>query len=155
MTETIPPVQLSVHVPLGSEEAFRHWTAGMSTWWPLSDYSVSRSRAKTCGIDARTGGNVWEESIEGERIVWGTIVVWDPPRRLVFTWHPGSDAATAQEVEIRFRPDGDGTRVELEHRGWEVLGEEAAAKREVYANGWRYVVESRYVESAGAERRAR
>jgi hypothetical protein len=41
-------------------------------------------------------------------------------------------------VEIRFLPDGDGTRVELEHRGWERVGAEAAEVREAYGSpqGW-------------------
>jgi hypothetical protein len=35
-------------------------------------------------------------------------------------------------------PDGDGTPVELEHRGWERVGAEAAEVREAYGSpqGW-------------------
>jgi hypothetical protein len=42
------------------------------------------------------------------------------------------------EVEVRFLPDGDGTRVELEHRGWERVGAESAEVREAYGSpqGW-------------------
>ena len=37
-------------------------------------------------------------------------------------------------------PDGDGTRVELEHRGWENVVLEAPAKRGDYDTGWGYVL---------------
>ena len=37
---------------------------------------------------------------------------------------------------MRFVPEGDGTRVELEHRGWERWGDEAAETRASYDSGW-------------------
>ena len=42
------------------------------------------------------------------------------------------------EVEVRFIADGAGTRVELEHRGWERVGAEATEVREAYDSprGW-------------------
>jgi uncharacterized protein YndB with AHSA1/START domain len=56
------------------------------------------------------------------------------------SWHPGRPLAVAQEVEVRFTPEGDGTRVDLEHRGWETLGVEAADARASYEGGWRTVL---------------
>ena len=48
----------------------------------------------------------------------GVVTAYVPPTRIVFTWKaPEWDAAT--EVEVRFSPEDDGTRVDLEHRGWE------------------------------------
>lgn len=145
---SVAPVLMSVLVPLDPDEAFLHFTERMASWWPLSDHSVFGERVESCGVEPRVGGVIWESSVDGERNVWGTVSAWDPPRRLAFSWHPGRDASTAQEVEIRFFPDGDGTRVDLEHRGWEALGEEAEATREGYANGWKYVLGERFVRSA-------
>ena len=53
----------------------------------------------------------------------------------------------AQEVEIRFQDTDGGTRVELEHRDWEVFGAEAASKREQYNSGWEFVL-GRYVDAS-------
>ena len=50
---------------------------------------------------------------------------------------------------MTFAPEGSGTRVDLEHRGWEVYGEEAAEMRGEYVEGWEFVL-SRYVEKANA-----
>jgi uncharacterized protein YndB with AHSA1/START domain len=58
------------------------------------------------------------------------------------------DAEAATEVEVRFTPDGAGTRVELEHRGWERLGATAAESREGYNGGWNEVL-ARYATSLG------
>jgi hypothetical protein len=58
------------------------------------------------------------------------------------TWHPGRPASTAQKVEVRFfaAADGAGTRVELEHRSSEALGDRAADQRGNYNNGWNTVL---------------
>ena len=37
-------------------------------------------------------------------------------------------------------PDGDGTRAELEHLGWEALDEAGASKRDDYDSGYGYVL---------------
>ena len=70
----------------------------------------------------------------------------EPASRLVFSWHPGRHASTAQEVELRFTETGDGARIELEHRGWEILGEEAVKIREGYETGWDFVL-GRYISA--------
>ena len=46
--------------------------------------------------------------------------------------------------------DGDGTRVELEQTGWEVLGDEAEATRANYASGWTGVL-GPYAEAVDAD----
>ena len=90
------------------------------------------------------GGAVWEETTAGVRHVWGTILAWEPPARLVFTWHPGREASLAQEVEVGFAAVDGGTRVTLEHRGWEVLGPAAEETRGGYVTGWDEVFVRRF-----------
>ena len=155
MSKLVAPLSLSIFVPLDPQEAFLHFTERISTWWPISTLSVSTSRAKECGIEPRAGGEIWETSVDGERFVWGTIRRWDPPGRIIFSWHPGREASTAQEVEIHFTPEGDGTRVDLEHRGWEALGDESGTIRDQYANGWRHVLGECYVRTASNDRGAK
>ena len=41
---------------------------------------------------------------------------------------------------MRFSPEGDGTRVELEHRGWERVAADAETKRANYDSGWDVVL---------------
>ncbi len=154
MTQVIPfpeplaPVRKSVVVPLAPERAFRLFTEGMGTWWPLASHSISDERAASCGIEPRVGGAVYELRDDGERLVWGSIEVWEPPARFVMRWHPGRDVATGQQVEVRFAAVPEGTRVDLEHRDWERLAERAEAARTSYDTGWDLVLARCYVDAA-------
>ena len=86
-----------------------------------------------------------EQSAGGERVVWGTVTRWDPPKAVAFTWHPGYSADRASQVEVTFAaagtaPDGTAqTLVRLEHTGWEAFAEPAAARAE-YDEGWPFVL---------------
>src|SRR5207302_10906251 len=55
-----------------------------------------------------------------------------------------------QLIEVCFFSEGDAaTRVELEHRAWERLGERGRIQRSRYLNGWPPVL-ARFAETAGA-----
>jgi hypothetical protein len=45
--------------------------------------------------------------------------------------------------------EGDGTRIDLEHRGWERLGDRAAEARPQYDEGWESVL-GLYARAAGS-----
>jgi uncharacterized protein YndB with AHSA1/START domain len=143
----LEPVRKSVTVARPAAEAFEIFSAGISSWWPLDTYSISQARAKSCAIEPRVGGEVYEVRDDGERFAWGRVLAWEPPRRFVMTWHPGHDPTTAQELEVRFVPEGGKTRVELEHRGWQKLGAQASEMREAYDGGWEAVLGKHYVEA--------
>jgi uncharacterized protein YndB with AHSA1/START domain len=137
--EVVAPVIRSVHVRRTPDDSFRIFTERLGSWWPLATHSVYEERA----VDAAfVDGKIVETSDTGERCEWGTVTAWEPPHRLAFTWHPGYPAAQATSVEIEFRADEDGTRVELTHRGWEALGGRAARTRASYVNGWVPVLEA-------------
>jgi uncharacterized protein YndB with AHSA1/START domain len=133
---TIEPVRQAVDVALPVREAFRIFIDEIDTWWPLASHSVGQQKAVSCIFEGRDGGRIYESHDDGSLHLWGTVTTWEPPHRVVFSWHPGRDVATAQEVELRFVEDGNRTRVELEHRGWEALGDRAASARESYQTGW-------------------
>jgi uncharacterized protein YndB with AHSA1/START domain len=81
---------------------------------------------------------VYEIATSGERSQWATVLTWEPPHRLVIAWQVNPERL-GTEVEVRFTPDGDGTRVELEHRGWERLAD-GAEMRGNYDTGWDHVL---------------
>lgn len=142
----LEPLRKSLTLGLPPGQAFELFTAGLGRWWPLRTHSVFQERAATCGLEPRVGGALFEQRDDGERSLWGTVLVWEPPRRFVVSWHPGREADTAQELEVRFLAEGAGTRVELEHRGWQSLGAEASESRSGYDRGWDGVL-ARYVEA--------
>jgi uncharacterized protein YndB with AHSA1/START domain len=146
------PIHKSIRVDAPVEQAFATFTERIAQWWPLDRYSVGAGRdgvrTETAAFEGRVGGRLYERMSDGQEATWGEILAWEPPGRIVLTWHPGSeDASRATEIEVLFTPDGDGTRVELEHRGWERLGERAAEARTGYDSGWQSVL-GKYEEAA-------
>jgi uncharacterized protein YndB with AHSA1/START domain len=140
ITAFIEPVRKRVMVPLTPIDAFALFTADVARWWPLATHSVGQARSKGCAIEPRVGGTWLETLADGTHSVWGTVLVWEPPHRVVVTWHPGRQPDSAQEIEIRFTAAGTGTRVDLEHRNWQSLGAGAAAMRDRYDQGWNGVL---------------
>jgi uncharacterized protein YndB with AHSA1/START domain len=130
------PLIKRVSVPLAPAEAYALFTGGIGAWWPLATHSVEKERAARCVFEARVGGRIYEVRDDGIEHEWGRVTAAEAPSRIVFTWHPGREAATGQEVEVRFDPRGAGTMVTLEHRGWERLNERAQDIRRGYDSGW-------------------
>ena len=137
----IAPVTKSIVVKRSPEEAFRVYTEGIASWWPLETHSPS-GKSETVVVEPREGGRLYERTTDGDEIEWGQVLVWDPPHRLVHSWHLGRDVAT--DVELRFTPQGDDTLVELIHSGWERHGDYAADLRASYDSGWDFVFGERY-----------
>jgi uncharacterized protein YndB with AHSA1/START domain len=146
---SLEPLHARVDVPLAPERAFELFTTGIGTWWPLDTHSVGGERTSWCAFEpAEVDGRLIERWDDGTEREWGRVLVWEPPERLVFTWHPGRGPAGAQEVEVRFHPSPGGCSVELEHRGWEHFGEGAEEMRAGYRDGWAHVLGERFAAAA-------
>jgi uncharacterized protein YndB with AHSA1/START domain len=139
---TIEPVRRSVTVARPVEDAFRVFTDGIATWWPLQSHSIAAMASdgarvpETVVLEGRPGGRFYERGPDGVEGYWGTVTHWEPPHRVVIEWKVNPNAAAPTEIEVSFSPEGDGTRVVLEHRGWEQLGAEAEESRASYSDGW-------------------
>jgi uncharacterized protein YndB with AHSA1/START domain len=130
-------VRKSVSVNCPTELAFRVFTERVGSWWPFEKvHSISEDEVETVVLEDSAGGRFYERTKSGEELLWGTVLIWDPPHRLVYSWHPGRGEDTAQQVEVTFTPEGDGTRVELVHTGWERLGDRMAETVASYETGW-------------------
>jgi len=141
-------IRKSVTVPLSQKAAFKLFTEGMGTWWPAITHSVAASSEARAVMDPGLGGQIYEESANGT-VTWGTITTWDAPKGFSTTWHPGYGVELATQLTLRFIAEGPTTtRVELEHRGWEVHGESAEERFQSYTTGWDPVL-GQYVERAG------
>lgn len=141
MTTTgIAPLVKEVSVSAPPARAFEVFTAEIGAWWPAQTHSVEPDRVRDVVLEGRAGGRILEVWEDGTELSWGEVELWDPPRRVRFSWHPGTDPATAGEIEVSFDATGDGTRVTLEHRGWERLGARAAELRANYDEGWDFVL---------------
>lgn len=138
---SIAPVRRQITVPWSPEVAFRRFTSEIGTWWPYRSHSVGGDQVAAVTFESGVGGRIYEAHRDGRRFLWGTVVEWDPPRRVRFTWHPGRQPDNPTEVDLIFQPDGAGTRLELVHTGWERLGAEGPRAAKGYRLGWRYVLD--------------
>lgn len=136
----IEVVRKVVTVDCAVEEAFRVFTADAMSWWPVDTHSIHGGEVREVVFEPEVGGEVYEVSAAGEKGHWATVLEWEPPTRLVLAWNILERPGQQTEVEVRFSPEKSGTRVELEHRGWEALAEGGAAKRDDYDTGWGFVL---------------
>ncbi len=133
MTE---PLHLSFEVDCQPAAAFATWTTRASTWWP-ADHTVSCERGVQIVFEEGVGGRIFERTPGGVEHEWGRVTLWDPPDRLGYTWHLRFSPEDATDVVIRFVPSGDDrTRVEIQHSGWDRLGETGLQRRDGNRLGW-------------------
>lgn len=129
-------IRKSVTARVTVETAYCVFTEEMGLWWPLAAKSVTQEHAETVVIEPERGGRVYERARDGREHLWGEVLSWEPPSRFAFSWHPGRAAESAQEVDVRFTPVQGGTRVDLEHRGWESLVGPGGEIPDHFDSGW-------------------
>lgn len=115
-------VRAALAVALPPVEAFELFTTEIDRWWRRGPkFRQAGIRAGVVHIEPRVHGRVFEsiDDVQGARVFdIGSIAVWEPPNRLVFSWRNANfGPAEITEVEVRFRADR-GTIVEVTHRGW-------------------------------------
>lgn len=144
---TATTIRRSIHVACPIEHAFETFTARMTDWWPLATHSIGEERAQTVVVEGRLGGRIYERMDDGTEAHWAWVRVWEPPHRLLLEWQVNPHAPAPTEIEVRFVTEAAGTRVDLEHRGWEAYGERAGEARASYETDWPMVL-GRFAELA-------
>ncbi len=154
--ELVVSKSITVEAPVA--RAFEVFTSGMSRWWPLDTHHIGEREPNEVVVEPRAGGRWFERADDGGECEWGRVLEWEPPNRVVFAWHLGPEwkydpnPAKATEVEILFIAESPATtRVELEHRGFEVHGERADELRVGVSQegGWSGLLK-RFAEAASA-----
>lgn len=151
------PVRKTINVKAPPERAFEVFTTGIGRWWPKT-HKIGQSDLDRPVIEPRTGGRWYEIDVDGSECEIGKVLAWEPPTRLLLAWQLDPewkfDPDLVTEVEVIFTPEGDGTRVCLEHRHLERMGDRAGAVREMVdaPNGWGGLLELYSSEAANEER---
>lgn len=123
-------------VAANAEKAFAVFTERLGDFKPPEHNLLAAPIAETV-FEPWVGGHIYDRAIDGTQCHWARVLVYEPPRRVVFTWDIGptwqleNDPENASEVEVRFIEEtADRTRVELEHRnidrhgpGWESVAD--------------------------------
>jgi uncharacterized protein YndB with AHSA1/START domain len=149
---TPPSLIKTVTVRCSPEKAFKHFTEGMGAWWPVATHHVGAD-PETCTFEPRLGGRVYERSKTGVETKWGSVLVWEPPQRLAFSWELNcAQGLEDARVEVSFTRVAEGTEVKLVHTGWERMGEAGLQMRDRFSKGWAAVFEQGYANYANATR---
>lgn len=114
-------VLVSLRVQSTPERAFEIFTRDIGLWWrPNSLFRFTAGPPGLLSFEPGVGGRLIEKTPDGDNFEIGTVTAWDPGRLLAFTWRQASFAPDqTTNVEVRFEPVGEETRVTVEHRGWE------------------------------------
>ena len=127
-TRQIANVHETVTVNTSIDRAFEVFTANITSWWPAEHHIGDKPFAEVV-IEPRAGGRFFERDADGTECLWGSVLAYDPPHRVVLGWHLqpdwnyDADPGKASEVAVRFIEEGPNTtRVELEHGRFERHG---------------------------------
>ncbi|MFB9264403.1 SRPBCC family protein [Bradyrhizobium erythrophlei] len=152
----IAPVRKTVRVKAPIDHAFEVFTSGLTRWWP-HDHGVGKKPIQKVLMEPRLGGRWLEISEDGTETSVATIIVWEPPHRVVLVWQINAqwkpDVAMKSEVDVRFIAHGAGaTEVELLHHKFETMGVEGGTSmRNDVDRGWPGLME-RFVREAELQR---
>ena len=122
-------VYVALRVRAAPERAFQAFVEEIGAWWRPNVLFQTTPRPGVLSFEPGEGGRLIETREGGKAFEIGAIRVWEPPHRLVFSWRQASfplDLHT--EVEVGFEAVGDETRVSVEHRGFDQVPAESAAR---------------------------
>lgn len=157
-------VLVALRVAATPERAFEVFTAEIGAWWrPNGLFAFHPRGSGHLNFEAGPAGRLTEELSSGASFEIGRVTLWEPPRRLVFTWRQASfRPEQTAEVHVSFEARGGETRVTVEHLGWDRLPREHVALHgfpetvflQRYAEWWQALLASyqREAERAGAGR---
>jgi uncharacterized protein YndB with AHSA1/START domain len=144
MSSTAPVVRVSVEVPVEPGVAFDVFTDEIGRWWRPGPINWNYAdRAVGMRIEPGVGGRWIEvhDEATGEGFEHGRVLVWEPGRRLVLRYQDRGHDIDGTEVHLDFEAIDGGTRVTLEHRGWERLAADLAARKmQTKRWGWANIV---------------
>jgi uncharacterized protein YndB with AHSA1/START domain len=123
-------VYVALRVPANPERTFEAFTEEIAQWWqPNSLFQLTPHGDGKLAFEPGVNGRLLTTLASGEEIEIGRISVWNPGRRLVFTWRPASfTPEQSTEVEVLFEGVGDETRISIEHRAWDTIPEKHIAR---------------------------
>lgn len=102
----------SVVLALPPAEAFSLFTLRISAWWPQDRRHSGEADSR---IILEASGRFCERARDGREIELGRVTLWDEPRRILLDFYVATGPEQPTEVEVRFEPEGEGTRVTVRH----------------------------------------
>jgi uncharacterized protein YndB with AHSA1/START domain len=123
-------VFVALRVKASRERAFTAFVDEISAWWRPNGLFQTTPRAPgVLAFEQGEGGRLTETLANGKVFEIGRVTAWEPPARLVFSWRQANfPPELVTEVEVRFEAVGEETRVSVEHRGFDQVPQDSAAR---------------------------
>ena len=138
-------IRKTIEVKAPVERAFELFAGRMGEWWHKEHSIAAGTTQADVVIEPRAAGRWYEKGADGSEHMWGRVLAWEPPARLVLAWQltrdfvydPGFETI----VEVNFEARGDVAIVHFEHRDLERMGDGAAEQFESMDGGWGMLLE--------------
>jgi uncharacterized protein YndB with AHSA1/START domain len=124
-------VVVALRIAASPQRVFEAFTQEIAVWWrPNGLFAFTPRSPGTLAFEEDEGGRrLVERWASGQVFEVGRVRVWSPGEKLVVGWRqatfaPGMDT----EVEARFEAVEEGTRVTVEHRGWDSVPQDHVAR---------------------------
>jgi uncharacterized protein YndB with AHSA1/START domain len=112
--------RVTTFVAVSPADAFEVFTQEIDAWWGRGPRY--RARQGVLRFEGALGGRLVEELPDGSEFEIGRVLAWEPAERLLFEYRVQNfQPGEVTHVEVRFEEASGGTRVTLEHRGWESI----------------------------------
>lgn len=123
-------VFVALRIPADPARTFEAFTCEIASWWqPDRLFRITPQGDGELAFEPGPGGRLITRLANGETYEIGRISVWEPGRRLVFSWRQASfSPGQSTEVEVLFEPVGEETRVSIEHRAWDTIPQQHVAR---------------------------
>lgn len=123
-------VVVSLRVAAAPARAFDAFTGEIGAWWrPNSLFRFTDRDGTRLAFEPDPPERLVEVGVDGERFVIGEVLAWERPHGLSFAWRQdGFPDDRSTEVSVRFEAVHDGTRVTVEHVGWDAIPQDSAAR---------------------------
>jgi uncharacterized protein YndB with AHSA1/START domain len=115
------------------DRAFSLFTEEAGQWWP-SERRHTEDATSTIRIEA--SGRFFERAHDGTEVELGVVRRFEPARRLVLDWYPGTGRANATKVEVSFEAVDGGTRVTVDHGPGAASHETFNSNAPAYDRSW-------------------
>jgi uncharacterized protein YndB with AHSA1/START domain len=144
-------IVVSAVVAVPPAEAFTVFTQEIGRWWRPKGPRLFRPDRD--GVLKFDSGCLIFDSGGADTFVVGRVLAWDPGRRLVFEWRQAGFAPhEVTEVEVRFESFGSGTRVTVEHRGWDAIPSDHPARSGFQGGAFTSIIGLRWADALTALR---
>jgi uncharacterized protein YndB with AHSA1/START domain len=123
-------VIVSLRIAAPPLRVFAAFTEDIAAWWvndPL--FRLTPKGDGTLRFEPGEGGRLVTTLKDGAEFEIGRITAWRPGERFALTWRQSTFApGQTTTLEVRFEPVGAETRVTVEHRGWDAIPADHAAR---------------------------